>query len=77
MNIYPIYFPIILTNIYSLNLNNFFIINLYLSLQLLYMDLLRQYVGGPKNRYKDEKFNLDLTYISPRMIAMAFPASGV
>jgi phosphatidylinositol-3,4,5-trisphosphate 3-phosphatase/dual-specificity protein phosphatase PTEN len=40
------------------------------------MNLLREYVGGPKNRYKDEKFNLDLTYITPRLIAMAFPASG-
>lgn len=41
------------------------------------MDLLREFVGGPKNRYKDEKFNLDLTYITPRLIAMAFPASGI
>lgn len=41
------------------------------------MDKLRELVGGPKNRYKDSKFNLDLTYITPRLIAMAFPASGL
>jgi phosphatidylinositol-3,4,5-trisphosphate 3-phosphatase/dual-specificity protein phosphatase PTEN len=40
------------------------------------MDLLREYVGGPKNRYREDKFNLDLTYITPRVIAMAFPGEG-
>ena len=33
-------------------------------------------VSGPKNRYKDEGYNLDLTYITNRIIAMAYPASG-
>lgn len=41
------------------------------------MDFLRELVGGPKNRFKEGGFNLDLTYISPRIVAMAFPASGI
>lgn len=34
-------------------------------------------MSGPKNRYKDENYNLDLTYISPRIIAMSVPAEGI
>ena len=41
------------------------------------MDYIRTKVSGKKNRYIDGKYNLDLTYITPRIIAMAFPGSGV
>lgn len=41
------------------------------------MNYIREIVGGPKNRYKAEGYNLDLTYISSRIIAMAFPGSGL
>lgn len=34
-------------------------------------------VSQKKHRFKDDKFNLDLTYITPRIIAMAYPASGM
>lgn len=41
------------------------------------MDYIRAVVSGKKVRFKDATFNLDLTYITPRIIAMAYPASGV
>ena len=34
-------------------------------------------VSGPKNRYKQDGYNLDLSYITPRIIAMAYPAEGI
>ena len=40
------------------------------------MDYLREKVSGPKNRFKDDGYNLDLTYVCNRVIAMSFPASG-
>ncbi len=34
-------------------------------------------MSGQKNRFKQEDFDLDLTYITPRIIAMSYPASGL
>ena len=41
------------------------------------MNYVRAKVSGNKTRFIDDKYNLDLTYITPRIIAMAFPASGI
>ena len=41
------------------------------------MDFFKELVSGPKNRFKENGYNLDLTYICNRLIAMAFPASGM
>ena len=38
---------------------------------------MRKVVAGPKNTISYEGEELDLTYITPRVIAMAFPASGM
>ena len=40
------------------------------------MDWLRCKVSGKRNRIKDDGYNLDITYITDRIIAMSFPASG-
>jgi hypothetical protein len=34
-------------------------------------------VAGPKIRTKENGFDLDLTYVTDRVIAMAFPAEGL
>ena len=39
--------------------------------------LVRKIVAGPKNRTKWKDVDLDLTYITDRIIAMAYPASGL
>lgn len=41
------------------------------------MNLIREFVSGKKNRFVMEDYNLDLTYITNRIIAMAYPASGI
>lgn len=40
------------------------------------MDWLRSKVSGHRNRFKDDEYNLDITYITDRILAMSFPASG-
>lgn len=41
------------------------------------MNYIRTLVSGRKKRFQDRKFNLDLSYITPRLLAMAFPGSGI
>jgi phosphatidylinositol-3,4,5-trisphosphate 3-phosphatase/dual-specificity protein phosphatase PTEN len=41
------------------------------------MNFIREMVSQKKIRFKDNNFNLDLSYITPRIIAMAYPASGM
>ncbi|EGR33452.1 phosphatidylinositol- -trisphosphate 3-phosphatase, putative [Ichthyophthirius multifiliis] len=41
------------------------------------MDYFREMVSGPKKRFQQDGYNLDLTYICERIIAMSFPASGI
>lgn len=37
---------------------------------------LRKIVAGPKIRTVENGFDLDLTYVTERVVAMAFPAEG-
>lgn len=37
---------------------------------------LRNLVSKEKRRFKDDKYDLDLTYINEKIIAMGFPSSG-
>ena len=41
------------------------------------MNFLREMVSGRKKRFTDDGYNLDLTYVCNRIIAMSFPASGL
>ena len=38
------------------------------------MNYIRQIVSGQRRRMVDGQYNLDLTYITPRIIAMSWPA---
>ena len=41
------------------------------------MNYLRSLISKNKTRFIDRKYNLDLSYITPRIIVMAFPGSGL
>ena len=41
------------------------------------MDWLRKIVSGQRRRFCNENYNLDITYITSRVVAMSFPASGI
>ncbi|CDW90252.1 phosphatidylinositol--trisphosphate 3-phosphatase [Stylonychia lemnae] len=41
------------------------------------MDWLRKIVSGKRRRFQDNHFDLDITYVTHRILAMSFPACGV
>jgi phosphatidylinositol-3,4,5-trisphosphate 3-phosphatase and dual-specificity protein phosphatase PTEN len=42
------------------------------------MDYLRTVISGKKKkRFVSSSYNLDLSYICPRIIAMSYPAEGI
>ena len=41
------------------------------------MDWLRKIVSGKRRRFNEGGYDLDITYITNRVLAMSFPASGV
>ena len=41
------------------------------------LNYLRSLISKNKYRFVDRKYNLDLSYITPRIIAMAFPGNGI
>ena len=61
--------------------NSGFYINLGLDLPLKsginkMIPKIRKMVSGARIRYEKDGFNLDLTYITDRILAMSFPAAG-
>ena len=43
----------------------------------VHLDLLYSVYSRGRDRYVNEEFDLDLTYITERIIAMSFPATGM
>lgn len=41
------------------------------------MDSIRKLVSGNRRRFTEDKINLDLTYITPQIIAMSYPSQGI
>lgn len=41
------------------------------------MNWLRKIVSGKRRRFQDDNYNLDITYITGRVLAMSFPAQGI
>jgi phosphatidylinositol-3,4,5-trisphosphate 3-phosphatase/dual-specificity protein phosphatase PTEN len=40
------------------------------------MNYLRKLVSGKRNRFKYNKYDLDITYVTRRVCGMSFPAAG-
>lgn len=40
------------------------------------MDSIRKLVSGNRRRFTEDNVNLDLSYITPNIIAMSYPSSG-
>ena len=40
------------------------------------MNIIRTIVSGKKNRTIQGSYDIDLTYVTPRIIAMSYPGSG-
>ena len=41
------------------------------------MDGIRKLVSGNRRRFTEDGVNLDLTYITPNIMAMSYPSSGL
>lgn len=41
------------------------------------MDSIRKLVSGNRRRFTEDNINLDLTYITPNIIAMSYPSNGL
>ena len=41
------------------------------------MNMLRKLVSGERRRFQDLQYDLDITYITSRVIAMSYPGSGI
>lgn len=41
------------------------------------MDSIRKLVSGTRRRFTEDNVNLDLSYITPQIIAMSYPSQGV
>lgn len=41
------------------------------------VETLRKLVSGTRRRFTEDNVNLDLTYITPQIIAMSYPSSGL
>ena len=40
------------------------------------MNYIRKLVSGKRRRFQDGQYDLDITYITSRIVAMSFPATG-